>query len=373
MKRIYVYIIFLMLALGNCQLYAQDLIYPEVIPYLSDVQKEKLQKANELFLKSVGNENNAEAIDRKYIKLKQKSKNKKWEKQTWEAKKYRILAIEKYMSACQIINKLYSDLITTNNFISENNKKKALKLNKEANLKLELAKKEFEEYANIQDKELETLNYEELNKKLNEIKKLNISGIQYQISALETFIDNGISPQEKEQEVLDWQKAQEKNTLTAYYEYMDKNPRGKNISQANMKIKKLEKSNNKNTTQKDVAYNRDESSNMPSKDVTYNRDENSNIIGRKSNNNTKEQLIFRVQIAASKVKLAEWFVKSKAPGANQIKMIHTGDWYKYMVGEFTSYNEAAQYRDKLYSTAPDAFIVVFKNGKQIQVTNKMKQ
>ena len=44
-----------------------------------------------------------------------------------------------------------------------------------------------------------------------------------------------------------------------------------------------------------------------------------------------------------------------------------------MVGEFNSYDEAASYRNELRSNAPDAFIVVFENGEQIQVTADMKK
>ncbi|WP_396157373.1 N-acetylmuramoyl-L-alanine amidase [Flavobacterium sp.] len=81
---------------------------------------------------------------------------------------------------------------------------------------------------------------------------------------------------------------------------------------------------------------------------------------------------YKVQLSASGKKLD--LVPSNFNGLNNISVSSEGNFYKYMYGETTNYEEAkrllSEAKSKGYSSA---FVIAFKNGKKVSVQEALKQ
>ena len=86
------------------------------------------------------------------------------------------------------------------------------------------------------------------------------------------------------------------------------------------------------------------------------------IKGNKSDNANFE---YRVQIRASYGQMTPDEELNRYKITDKVKEDYVNGWYKYSVGSFKTYREAAKYRDLLISNngINDAFVVKFKNGK----------
>lgn len=73
-----------------------------------------------------------------------------------------------------------------------------------------------------------------------------------------------------------------------------------------------------------------------------------------------KNIIFRVQIAADRTPLSQSTLRKIYYGQHNVAMIEESGWYKYSIGDFTSYNEANRFRNS--SGVGDAFIVAYKDG-----------
>lgn len=77
-----------------------------------------------------------------------------------------------------------------------------------------------------------------------------------------------------------------------------------------------------------------------------------------------EEIVFRIQIAASKRKLSaselQKIWKEFVPGETQIYEDKEGEWIKYLVGDFESYEDACLAEENM--TVKDSFIVAYRNG-----------
>ena len=322
---------FLLVFLISSNANSQDLFYSGVMHALNRDQEAQLEDAIKILQKASGNENNANAIEGKYAKLEKKSNKKDWNKKTWEAKQQRILAEENYQIAYRKILNVYSDIIMHSIYATNDDKSEALSLNEAALSEFKDAEAKLNKFKNISKEELKINSYDEMKNDLFEIHYLQVNGIRSQISTMQKFMNKNMVVQNTEDE-LALEKSEKNTTIASNNDDLNDNIRDENVNKVNNKI----------YTQND-------------RDANINRG-----------------LVFKVQIAASKVDLSDWFIKAKAPDAKNIEVLYLGDWNKYMVGEFDSYQEASKHRDLLRETAPDSFIVVFKSGTQIPVTDAMK-
>jgi hypothetical protein len=367
MKRILIIIILLLMNYAGI-IYAQDIFHPEIESLLSPAQKQELERAVNILLKARGNENNANDIERKYSKLKMKGKFETWSLKTWEAKQQRIMAEKNYKNAYNTISNVYSELISNGKYENDQSKMEALSLDKEAKSKFSDAEGFLSQYSETTKENLEQTPNEQVDSTLRESHLLKLNGIELQIAALDKIIGIGKQSGQKNDDELAWAKAKSTNTISSYYEYLNSNPRGSHMMDANDMVSKIEQQDAKN----DIAEN---NANKNNKNPRYNANVNENGENKTNLNNNskiKGNLTFKVQIAAAKSEISEWMLSVKAPGLKNIEMVKSEGWIKYMVGEFGTYTEAAEYRNELRSHVPDAFIVVFNDGAQIEVTNEMK-
>lgn len=70
--------------------------------------------------------------------------------------------------------------------------------------------------------------------------------------------------------------------------------------------------------------------------------------------------VFRLQIAASRSPLSESEIRHKYQGDKEVFMFEEEGWYKYAIGEYTSYFEANH--DRKQCGVPDAFIAAYDEG-----------
>ena len=88
-----------------------------------------------------------------------------------------------------------------------------------------------------------------------------------------------------------------------------------------------------------------------------------------SQNNSKK-VVYRIQIAASKVKLSEKVLNKIYPFENRFpehKILSVDidePWYKYLVGKYTTYEEADKVR--LQMNVDGAFIVAYEDYQRVR-------
>ena len=307
---------------------SQDLIYPEIEKELTKEQKEVFDNAVLILQKATGNENNAEAIDWKYRK---KRNSNKWELKIWEAKEKRIMAERNYQEAYSMISGVYSSIIKSSIYKSEGEKSKALSLNKSAEERFGAAKEILSKHKDLSQIAMANTQYELLMADLKKSHNLKLDGIREQISALEIKRIGIESEQELKEDLTAWEKAKNENTVASYHQYLNNNPRGQYMSEANNKIRSLEQKandvadNNKTKSNYNPRRNSDKKNN--NNEVNQNNTEeistnNSNIKTNKTNLETNPgdvELIFKVQIAASKSGVSDWILSHKAPNADLIE------------------------------------------------------
>jgi N-acetylmuramoyl-L-alanine amidase len=85
-----------------------------------------------------------------------------------------------------------------------------------------------------------------------------------------------------------------------------------------------------------------------------------------------EGVIFKVQLAAAKKKID--LKPQNFKGLTDLSMIKVGKWYKYYTGKTSDYNQILKIKDKAkqkgYKTA---FVVAYKNGKRISLSELLKK
>lgn len=319
--------------------FSQSLKYSAAESLFNDEQIKVLERADKYTGMADKLIAQADDIEAKYEKLKSKKK-KKYDKKTWEAKKHNIGAEKRYLKAYSDAVTVYSEIIVAAVFYEDYDKTEANSLNNEAEDLISNAEKKMSSYnKSVNDnKALKKMSASSLNSAINSARNMRESAYDKQKEAVDLVLAQGRKKEENERDDRAWQNAQSINTIASYQDYIDNFPSGKSVNKARQMIRQLqaEEENNKQPV----------------------------VSG----------YIFMVQIAASKNSLSNYVLSGIYNNTSEISKVYTDYYYKYRVGNFTNYKDAATRRDQLTgSTVPDAFIVVFdENGNQIEVTDEMK-
>ena len=87
-----------------------------------------------------------------------------------------------------------------------------------------------------------------------------------------------------------------------------------------------------------------------------------------------DRVYFSIQILAVSKKSNTEYLKDKYHIIYPVKEHYVNGIYKYTVGDFASYNEALNYSNNIRSNGLyDAFIIVYRNNKQIKLTSALKR
>lgn len=82
-------------------------------------------------------------------------------------------------------------------------------------------------------------------------------------------------------------------------------------------------------------------------------------------------LVFKVQVAASTLRLNEHDLKYIYGGKRKVTEIQQGKYYKYSIGHFDSFREAVELQKTV--CVPGAFVVAFENGRPLDVREAKKK
>lgn len=83
------------------------------------------------------------------------------------------------------------------------------------------------------------------------------------------------------------------------------------------------------------------------------------------------RIVFSVQILATRRKPTQQRLQTVYSGSQEIHEQHIEGWYKYSIGQFDSYEQAARFRDAI--GVYDSFVVASKNGKRIDIQEAIDQ
>lgn len=324
--------------------FSQVVTYNDAEGLFSDSHVSKLEKAEKIIDRADASLNKAMEIESKYQKFKAK-KMKKYDKKTWEAKKIRIDVERNYQKAYEEAYEVYSEIIQGATFYNDRDKNEATALDQDAGDNLEQSDNKMKSYTKslMDSKALKKMSSSSLNSAINTSRNYKEGAYNKQKEALDLVLDQDRKKQLDEQDDLAWQNAQDLNTIESYQEYLSGFSQGKYASQARQMIQQLQ------------------------------------ADAEKDNEPVMTDFKFQVQIAASRTPLSNYELKARYSNTNEIERIKIGHMFKYRVGEFYNYADAAQFRDQLtnsysYKSRETPFIVVFdKNGNQIEVTDDMKR
>lgn len=125
---------------------------------------------------------------------------------------------------------------------------------------------------------------------------------------------------------------------------------------ANYQSVKKRDPKNQNTTSEKV---NPENDSQPNKSVTGTNLNSDN----KSFSNTKG-FVYRVQISACRIPIDAKSLESIYNGEQKAQELFEDNWYKYVIGEYTSYSEARTIKEQI--KVPGAFVIAYLNGKRIK-------
>jgi hypothetical protein len=310
-------------------------LYSYMDQYLSGDEKDQIARAKSSFDKGDKLESQIKEEDSKTSKFFQK-KAKKGEKKTVDAKTYRIKQALHYEQGYVLIYSVYADKVGESSFLYEEDEAKVNNMLEEASSDNSAAKKKLSPYKTVTPKDLKSdVTYSKLKSDVQGMINLYESAIKKLIEAYTVVVDQDQKKQLEEEENRVWQNALSENTIYGYQSYLSDYPNGKYAGEARSKISSLEEIERKKLADK----NRDMSN-----------------------------VVFHVQIAASKTKLPDWKIRSiyRAGTLKDVVSNYDNEWYRYHVGKFNNYEAAKAFVPK--TKVKGAFVVVYRNGKKLHIT-----
>lgn len=346
MKSIKFLIAVLSLFLMSHTAFSQGLMHSGTESMLSDEQKEEMEDAVSYIEKGEQSEERAEKVFSRYedlLKSSKRRKRKKFERKTWEGKKYLIDAELKYQRAYGIAVETYNAFIQNADFYSNADETDAKKLANNASGLVDAADGDLDKIKSKARKkgDLKDYKYKKLKGDISSVHSKLEDAYSKITEALNIILKQADKKKFDEEDNRAWQTAKDENTIESYQEYINVFSNGKFVRQAQLKIDDLR-----------------DNTPAPAED---------NVASESTG------LTFKVQIAASKTPLTHTSLSRKHSELSEIERQHIGGQYKYRIGSFPTYPEAENYLQQVRRKVPGAFIVVFdENNNQIDVTEDMK-
>jgi len=306
--------------------------------HLTADEQDQLQRAKDNLKKGDKLDSQIKAEDKKVQKYFSKKK-KKGEKKSVAVKELRIRQALYYEKAYALIYNVYSEKINGSTFIYEDDKAKANDLLDEALTDNAGAKRKMKAYKSVSPKDLKkSVQYNKLKSDLQGAMNLYISSINNLIDAYSVFLDQETKKQLEEEENRVWQNAESENTIYGYQTYLNDFPNGKYASQARSRMDDLEEAERKK------------------------KEEDARSL--------KGNLVYQVQIAASKKPLPKWKIAKFYKRTNEVTKKNYDGWHKYAIGSFTKYDDAKKFVKAV--RVKGAFVVAYLNGEKIDIKEAIK-
>lgn len=330
---------------------AQELLFEPIKNELSEEQTDEIDKAQRALERMKNYIGRAENIEAEYAKFKNSSKKRhqrKYERRTWEAKKFRIMAAQIEQRSYASAIKAYHNFLESADFYYSEDKNQAMQQSDEA---LGLSK-DVERLLAGYDADESRWNLkrntaiQKLKSDISSAQSKSQTALDKQFESLRIYLKQDEKRTTDQRDDKAWQLAQTENTIEGYRSYLRNFSTGKYTEQARKKIAELEAEAQKEPEE---------------------------------NTEPEPEHTFRVQIAASRVPISDRGLKQYYDTPSEITNEYKDDYYKYRVGNFTSYREAYDFMENLkkgkryYNKKEIPFIVAFdKNGNQIKITKEMK-
>ena len=94
------------------------------------------------------------------------------------------------------------------------------------------------------------------------------------------------------------------------------------------------------------------------------------VSKKQTTSTTIKGLIFKVQIAASRNKLSDTYLKEVYNGNETIDILNEDNWYKYSLGRLNKYDQALDLKNQI--NVDGAFIVAYQNGVKVPLYDAKK-
>lgn len=308
-----------------------DILTEEEIALLDDAQK-NLSKGDTYVSKA-----EKEEIDNaKLMNSSKAKKKKKAEKKLVDAKKYRIQAAEFYDKAYLAAYNVYMEIVIDAEWEFPEDGTLAQEYLDDANTQFADAQRTLAKYGEYSEDQLQkSVKYQTLKSDLGTIKSTEEEAVYKLIDAILLYEEQEVKAQERDAaDNLAWKNAVSKNSIDSYKSYLTAYPTGIHAQEAASKIEALEE-----------AF----------------------LAAQQSNSNVK----YKVQICADKKKWTTANIKSKIySGTESIDERYADGYYKYSIGEFSTYNEAKTFKNRI--GVKGAFVVCFVDGEQVHVTKALE-
>ncbi len=303
--------------------------------HLTSDEKEQIERAKDNLAKGDKLEDQIKAEDGKN----QKYKGKKAEKKSVAAKSFRVQQALHYEKGYELIYTTYSEKLGACVFAFPDDEAKANDLIEEAATDNASAKRKIKEIKGLSEKDLKKkIEYSKLKSNIESAVNLYNSSIKNLIAGYSIFLDQETKKQLEEEENRVWQNALSENTLQSLQAYLSDYPSGKYASEARAQITELEEQEKRKK-----------------------EDQSRSLQG---------DIVFQVQIAASKVKLGKPKISTFYKLVNEVVEKNYDGWYKYSVGSFKTYDEAKKFVPKV--RVRGAFVVAYINDKKVDIVEAIK-
>jgi len=341
MKKLAIITFLLFLGLMHTpEIFAQDSDLTSFMDeHLTDDEKEQVNRAKESIAKGDKMDAQIKEEDSKIQKYFSK-KQKKGEKKSVEVKTLRIKQALYYEKGYALIYNVYSQKLSECVFAFEDDEAKVKELLDDAATDNSGAKRKMKDYKEVAVKDLKKdIQYSKLKSDLQGAMNLYTSGIKKLIEAYSIYLDQETKKQLEEEENRAWQSALSDNTIYSFQNYLNDFPNGKYAAEARSQISDLEEQERRKAEEE------------------------------KSRSLTGD-LVFQVQIAASKVSLPKWKIAKFYKATDEVTMKNYDGWFKYAVGSFNNYADAKKFVKA--TRVRGAFVVAYRNGEKVIITKEMQ-
>jgi len=317
-----------------------DDLFTAMEAHLTPDEKDQVDRAKENLAKGDKLEDQIKAQDTKNEKYLSK-KGKKAEKKSVDAKVLRVQQAMHYEKGYDLIYTVYSEKVGACVFAFPEDETKVNELIEESSADNASAKRKMKELKGLNEKAMKKkVEYAKLKSDIQSALRLYTSSIKNLIDGYAIFLDQEAKKQLEEEESRAWQNAQSENTLLSYQQYLNDYPSGKYAADARAQISSLEEQERRR------------------KEEEISRSLQGNIV-------------YQVQIAASKVKFSKAKIASFYKATNDVVEKNYDGWYKYSVGNFKTYDDAKKYLTKV--RVKGAFVVAYIGDKKVEITEAMKK
>jgi hypothetical protein len=358
-KFLFVIAFFIISYTTNGQITVDDLIQP-ITSQLTQSDISEINNANIIFEEANKMMDELKEEEARLDKVLKKG-GRKAEKKSVYAKMYWVDATKRYKEGFSIIQQTLINRLNASPIDYPDDKSTIQSLIDKSKQQFDNAATNLANYDNVSKKKYKKeIKYYDLTSEMQSINQTFIDGITNLIDAFGVLAAQEIKKQKALNDEKAWAAALNINTIQAYNDYINNNPDGKYINDAKIKIAeleekaKLEEERKRKEEEERLARERQ----MQEEMMKQQQQQKTNEVKKPS----VEGLVYKVQIMATYYQASPEQIKKLYDGPYEVVELFEDEYYKYLIGEFTSFSEACAYQKSL---PIKSFVVSYLDGKRI--------